>query len=80
MSMPFGILECMERRPDSSPAPTRSQAYQKAIFSALVASLLALMTLKFFLGIAFMAAGVVAVAAFLIFFGLAMRMTPRAEE
>lgn len=77
---PFGILSGMERRRDSSPAPTRSDAYQKALFSALVASLFALMTLKFFLGLAFVAAAVVAVVAFMIFFGLAMRMTPRAEE
>lgn len=70
----------MERRPPSAPIPTRSEAYQKALFSALIASLLALMTLKLFLGIAFTAAAVVAVVSFLIFFGLAMRMTPRAER
>lgn len=70
----------MERRPDTSPIPTRSEAYQKALFSALVASVIALMTLKFFLGIAFMAAAVVAVVSFLIFFGMAMRMTPRADD
>lgn len=75
----FGILRDMERRRDSSPVPTRSEAYQKAIFAALVASLLAVLTLKFFLGIAFTAAGVVAVVSFLIFFGLAMRMTPRSD-
>lgn len=80
MGLPFGILLCMRRRPDSTPVPTRSEAYQKALFSALVASLLALMTLKFFLGIAFTAAGIVAVVAFLIFFGMAMRMTPRSGE
>lgn len=70
----------MERRHDSPPVPTRADAYQKALFSALVASLLALMTLKFFLGLAFVAAAVVAVVAFMIFFGLAMRMTPRSRD
>lgn len=48
--------------------------------SALIASLLALMTLKFLLGIAFAAAAIVAVVSFLIFFGLAMRMTPRGRD
>jgi predicted phage tail protein len=70
----------MERRRDTSPIPTRSDAYQKALFSALVASLVALMTLKFFLGLAFMAAALVAVVAFMIFFGMAMRMTPRSRD
>ena len=78
--VPFGILKRMERRPDSSPVPTRSEAYQKAVFSALIASLVALMTLKFFLGLAFVAAVIVAVVAFLVFFGLAMRMTPRSGD
>lgn len=70
----------MERRPQTHLAPSRSEAYQKALTSALVAAVLALMTLKFLLGIAFMAAAVVAVVSFLIFFGLFMRMTPRGRE
>jgi hypothetical protein len=48
--------------------------------SALIAAVIALMTLKFLLGIAFMAAAVVAVVSFLIFFGLFMRMTPRSRD
>lgn len=70
----------MEKRPDSHLAPTRSDAYQKAVTSALIAAVLALMTLKFLLGIAFMSAAVVAVVSFLIFFSLFMRMTPRSRE
>ncbi len=70
----------MEKRRTPTPVPSRSDAYQKAAFSALVAAFLALMTLKFFLGIAFTAAAVVAVVSFLIFFSLAMRMTPRSRD
>jgi hypothetical protein len=70
----------MEQRRTSSPIPTRSEAYQKALFSALVASAISLMILKFFLGIAFVAAAVVAVASFIIFFGMAMRVTPRPRD
>lgn len=77
---PFGILFSMERRRHSSPVPTRSEAYQKAIMSALIAAVIALMTLKFFLGIAFMAAAIVAVVSFLLFFSFAMRMTPRSRD
>jgi hypothetical protein len=70
----------MEKRPDSTPLPTRSEVYQKALTSALIATLVAVVTLKFLLGIAFAAAAVVAIVSFLIFFGLAMRMTPRRRE
>lgn len=70
----------MEKRRTSTPVPTRAEAYRKAAFSALIAAVVALMTLKFFLGIAFMAAGIVALVSFLIFFSLAMRMTPRSEN
>lgn len=68
-----------ERRP-SKPVPTRSQAYQSALFPALLAALIALMVLKFLIGIAFGAAAVVGIGAFLIFFGMALRMTPRRED
>jgi energy-converting hydrogenase Eha subunit C len=70
----------MEQRRDSTPIPTRSEAYQKALFSALLASAISLMILKFFLGIAFAAAAVVAIASFIIFFGMSMRVTPRPRD
>lgn len=70
----------MEKRRTTTPVPTRGEAYQSAAFAALAAAFVALMTLKFLLGLAFGAAAFVAVAAFIIFFGMALRMTPRREE
>lgn len=60
--------------------PSRGQAYEKAIFSALAAAGVALLVLKMLLGLAFAAAAVVAVVAFIIFFGMALRMTPRRDD
>lgn len=68
-----------DRRP-SKPVPTRSQAYQSAVFSALMAAAVTLVVLKFLMGLAFGAAIVVGIGAFIMFFGMALRMTPRREE
>lgn len=70
----------MEKRRTTKQIPSRSEAYQSAVFSALAAAFVALMTLKLLLGLAFGAAAIVAVAAFIIFFGMALRLTPRREE
>jgi hypothetical protein len=69
----------IDRRPPS-PTPERSEVLSKAAFSALVAAAVALIVLKMMLGLAFMAALVVAVIAFVPFFSLLLRMTPKREE
>ena len=68
---------------DQRPAnhiPSRGEAYEKAVFSALAAAVVSLLFLKMLLGLAFAAAAVVAVVAFVIFFSLALRMTPRRDD
>jgi hypothetical protein len=73
------MMRMNERRP-AKHIPSRREAYEKAVFSALAAAVVALLVLKMLLGLAFAAAGVVAVVAFILFFGMALRMTPRREE
>jgi hypothetical protein len=70
----------MKQRRSTDSIPTRSQAYEKSLFSALVAALVALVVLKMLLGLVFVASAVVAVVAFVLFFSVAMRMTPRRKE
>ena len=68
-----------ERRP-ADHIPSRGEAFEKAAFSALAAAVVSLLVLKMLLGLAFAAAGIVALVAFVIFFGMALRMTPRRDD
>lgn len=60
--------------------PSRGATYEKAFFSALVAAAVAIIVLKMLLGLVFMAALAVGIVAFIIFFGMTLRTTPRRED
>lgn len=78
--VPVGILRDMERRRSTRPIPSRSEAFQRAAFSALMGTVIALILLKWMLGLAFISAAFVAVLAFALIFSFLMRITPRTEE
>ena len=57
----------------------RAEIRRKAAFSALVAATVFLLALKMLLGLAFAGAAVVAVLAFVLVFGLLLRLSPKDE-
>lgn len=57
--------------------PRRTDIWKEAAWFALIAATVTLVIIKLFTAIAFMAAAIVAVAAFMIAFAFAIRLSPR---
>lgn len=71
-----------DQRPSrrTTDVPARGATYERALFSALAAAAVGIIVLKMLLGLAFVAALVVAIVLFVIFFGMTLRTTPRRDD